>query len=233
MFCWWSDYPHVPLGSHLAILELKPFSRVVRVAISMLLPITVKKWIFLLLLMLVVSMSIQLHSRRTKIFSSVSFRLFHQLDTNILGADGLALGGFGIDDILSQEDLTSIGESFDRLIQLFPSIERETLRRIATKSPYLLALTPDKLSFAVNRIKAELPSVDPSYVMSQRTLGVELLIHCISPAFNIGDQVAQAEQILGEKRNLTEFIRRVPHVLCPRALICFEVPTTRDFLAVR
>jgi len=151
------------------------------------------------------------------------FRLLDQLHTNVAGADGLALGGFGIDDILSKEDMLYIGESFDRLKLLFPSIEQETIRRIATRSPYLLTLSSEKMILAVNRIRVELPFVDPSYIMSQRTLGVELLVHCTSSTFNIENQVIQLGQILEEKRNVTEFIRRVPHVLSPRLLLNLQV----------
>lgn len=142
--------------------------------------------------------------------------------------------GFGIEDLLSSEDMQKIDASFLRLKDLFPGVDDDSIRKIVTRSPYLLTIDTDRIDSAINRLRSEIPFIDQSYVVSQRSLGVELLICSMNPSFDFDLQKRSLHQIVGNYTNFTEFVRRVPHALVPRCLLEIDdyVETLVEYLSI-
>ena len=126
---------------------------------------------------------------------------------------------FGFDEVLSADDVADYQKRFRALSSLFPGVMESDLRALVGISPLLLVIGTDDFRAAVNRMQSELPYVDPSYAVSQRSAGLDLLLSFMSPTFNLAARCQLIENEIGPKRNLTEFIRRVPHALTPRYLL--------------
>lgn len=129
---------------------------------------------------------------------------------------------FEFDEILSSEDVDEYQKRFHNLMVLFPDVSETDLRTLVFISPLLLALETSSLQAAVNRLHDELPFVDPSYVVSQRSCGLDLLLSCMSPMFDLETRRNDVIQVIGKERNITEFLRRVPHCLTPRYLVALR-----------
>lgn len=133
---------------------------------------------------------------------------------------GLSMSfGFDMDEVLSAEDVADYQKRFRALSSLFPGVMESDLRALVGISPLLLVIGTDDFRTAVNRMQSELPYVDPSYAVSQRSAGLDLLLSFMSPTFNLVARCRLIENEIGPNRNLTEFIRRVPHALTPRYLL--------------
>ena len=89
-------------------------------------------------------------------------------------------------------------------------------------SPLLLALETESLQAAVSRLILELPFINPSYVIAQRSCGLDLLLSCMSPMFDLETRRNDVIAVIGKERNVTEFLRRVPHCLTPRYLLALK-----------
>ena len=126
---------------------------------------------------------------------------------------------FGFDEVLSADDVADYQKRFRALSSLFPGVMESDLRALVGISPLLLVIGTDDFRAAVNRMQSELPYADPSYAVSQRSAGLDLLLSFMSPTFNLAARCQLIENEIGPNRNLTEFIRRVPHALTPRYLL--------------
>lgn len=129
---------------------------------------------------------------------------------------------FEFEEILSSEDVDEYQKRFHNLMVLFPEVSETDMRTLVFISPLLLALETGSLQTAVNRLHDELPFVDPSYVVSQRSCGLDLLLSCMSPMFDLETRRNDVVQVIGRERNVTEFLRRVPHCLTPRYLVALR-----------
>jgi hypothetical protein len=129
---------------------------------------------------------------------------------------------FEFEEILSSEDVDEYQKRFQNLMVLFPEVSETDLRTLVFISPLLLALETGSLQTAVDRLHEELPFVDPSYVVSQRSCGLDLLLSCMSPMFDLETRRNDVVQVIGKERNVTEFLRRVPHCLTPRYLVALR-----------
>lgn len=129
---------------------------------------------------------------------------------------------FEFEEILSSEDVDEYQKRFHNLMIMFPEVSETELRTLVFISPLLLALETGSLQTAVNRLHDELPFVDPSYVVSQRSCGLDLLLSCMSPMFDLETRRNDVVQVIGRERNVTEFLRRVPHCLTPRYLVALR-----------
>lgn len=129
---------------------------------------------------------------------------------------------FEFEEILSSEDVDEYQKRFHNLMVLFPDVSETDLRTLVFISPLLLALETGSLQTAVSRLQEELPFVDPSYVISQRSCGLDLLLSCMSPMFDLETRRNDVVQVIGRERNVTEFLRRVPHCLTPRYLVALR-----------
>ena len=131
---------------------------------------------------------------------------------------GLSMS-FGFDEVLSADDVADYQKRFRALSSLFPGVMESDLRALVGISPLLLVIGTDDFRAAVDRMQSELPFVDPSYAVSQRSAGLDLLLSFMSPTFDLAARCQLIENEIGPNRNLTEFIRRVPHALTPRYLL--------------
>lgn len=129
---------------------------------------------------------------------------------------------FDYEEILSSEDVDEYQKRFRGLQKLFPDVEETLLRDLVFISPLLLALETESLQSAVRRLREELPYVDPSYVISQRSCGLDLLLSCMSPTFDLETCRQDVVNVIGKQRNATDFLRRVPHSLTPRYLLALR-----------
>ena len=158
-----------------------------------------------------------------------------------------ASGGaqFGFEDVLSAQDVEDYRRRFDALSALFPGVSDDDLRALVGVSPLLLVIGTDDFRVARDRMVRELPYVDPSYAVSLRSAGLDLLVSFMAPTFDLEARMglvaryvpprsSQAPAFVrastshapirevGPGRNLTEFIRRVPHALTPRYLLALR-----------
>lgn len=129
---------------------------------------------------------------------------------------------FDYEEILSTEDVNEYQKRFRGLLELFPDVSETTLRDLVFISPLLLALETESLQSAVRRLREDLPFVDPSYVISQRSCGLDLLLSCMSPSFDVEKRWKDVVDVIGKERNATEFLRRVPHSLTPRYFLALR-----------
>lgn len=129
---------------------------------------------------------------------------------------------FDYEEILSTEDVNEYQKRFRGLQKLFPEVQETLLRDLVFISPLLLALETESLQVAVRRLREELPYVDPSYVISQRSCGLDLLLSCMSPTFDLETRRQDVVNVIGKQRNATDFLRRVPHSLTPRYLLALR-----------
>jgi hypothetical protein len=130
--------------------------------------------------------------------------------------------GFGFEDILSEEDVKEYRGRFSKLAEMFPEVSWRRLREIVEMSPLLLTIETDALRRGVVVMRQELPFVDPSYVITQRSAGLDLLISLMSPSFNLRSRWEDVVDVIGMKRNATDFIRRVPQSLTPRYILALR-----------
>ena len=105
---------------------------------------------------------------------------------------------------------------------MFPEVAEADLRDLVFISPLLLALETVSLELAVKRLRDELPYINPSYVISQRSCGLDLLLSCMSPTFDLESRRREVVAVIGRDRNVTEFLRRVPHCLTPRYFLALR-----------
>ena len=129
---------------------------------------------------------------------------------------------FDYEEILSAEDVDEYQKRFHSLMVIFPHVRETELRTLVFTSPLLLALETANLKKAVDRLKSDLPFIDPSYVISQRSCGLDLLLSCMSPLFDLETRRNDVISVIGKERNVTEFLRRVPHCLTPRYLLALR-----------
>ena len=129
---------------------------------------------------------------------------------------------FDYDEILSTEDAEEYRGRFRSLMALFPEISESDLRALVFTSPLLLALETESLQAAVSRLTHELPYINPNYVIAQRSCGIDLLLSCMSPMFDLETRRNDVIAVIGKERNVTEFLRRVPHCLTPRYLLALK-----------
>jgi hypothetical protein len=129
---------------------------------------------------------------------------------------------FDYEEILSAEDVDEYQKRFHNLLALFPHVRETELRTLVFTSPLLLALETENLKKAVDRLQSDLPFIDPSYVISQRSCGLDLLLSCMSPLFDLETRRNDVVTVIGKERNVTEFLRRVPHCLTPRYLLALR-----------
>lgn len=139
---------------------------------------------------------------------------------------------FDYDEILSSDDVDEYQRRFHSLMALFPEVPETELRTLVFISPLLLALETSSLRTAVDRLRYELPFIDPSYVIAQRSCGLDLLLSCMSPLFDLDTRRNDVISVIGKERNVTEFLRRVPHCLTPRYLVALRdhCITLKEFL---
>lgn len=123
---------------------------------------------------------------------------------------------FGIEDILSENDLVVFQERFRRLQEIFPRVTERDLTKIITSSPMFLTMNPENFEEALSIIAAIYPAVDPSYIIQQKSPGLELLLSTMSGNFDFSGRQSRLHNIIGHDRNVTEFIHRIPHALLPR-----------------
>mmetsp|Transcript_15196 Transcript_15196/g.14591 ORF Transcript_15196/g.14591 Transcript_15196/m.14591 type:complete len:681 (+) Transcript_15196:218-2260(+) len=128
---------------------------------------------------------------------------------------------FEFGEILTTDDVEEYQKRFQGLKELFPLIIETDLRSMVFISPLLLALETESLQTAVRRLSDELPYVDPSYLIKQRSCGLELLVAFMSPTFNLELRLNDVGAIIDD-RNITEFVQRVPHSLTPRYLLALQ-----------
>lgn len=128
---------------------------------------------------------------------------------------------FEFGEILTTDDVEEYQKRFQGLKELFPFITEIDLRSLVFISPLLLALETESLQTAVRRLANDLPYVDPSYLIQQRSCGLDLLVACMSPTFNLELRLNDVKAII-DNRDLTAFIQRVPHSLTPRYLLALQ-----------
>lgn len=129
---------------------------------------------------------------------------------------------FEFDEILSNDDVVEYRHRFQCLMKLFPEVSEGDLRALVFISPLLLALETETLQLAVNKLHDVVPFIDPSYVIALRSCGLDLLLSSMSPSFDLEARRHDVITVIGKDRNVTEFLRRVPHCLTPRYLIALR-----------
>ena len=128
----------------------------------------------------------------------------------------------GIEDILAKDDLEIMRANIPAMRSIFKHIDTASFESLVHSYPILLAMKPDELSTAISRLNSQVPYVDPNYMVAEHSAaGIELLMSCRSPIFNLSRQVEETSKVLRiggvSTFNTTRaFIRRVPHVLNPR-----------------
>lgn len=123
---------------------------------------------------------------------------------------------FGLEDILSQDDIQIFQQRFQMLKKIFPKLTELELKEIVSTSPLFLTMEPEKFQKSVELIVSMYPCVDPSYLLSQKSPGLELLLLVMSGDFNFSERQQHLQQIIGSQRNITAFIHKIPHALAPR-----------------
>ena len=146
---------------------------------------------------------------------------------------------FEMDDILSTSDMAETWLRFSSLLELFPDVDEVYLRDTVSRLPLYLAIETEKFSYAVERMRKELPFVDPSYVLQQRAAGLDLFLSFMggrldddgskssgSHEFNVSQHVEELEAFLIHKgyqgTDTMEFVRRVPHAVTSRYLLALQ-----------
>lgn len=162
--------------------------------------------------------SINTHNRYAMVSRKLSTRLKvkEKSSTDLFRKINYSNKEFNFEEILSPDDVVEYQKRFHDLMVLFPNILESDLRSMIFISPLLLALETKDLNKAVARLKYELPYVDPSYVIAQRSCGLNLLLSCMSDTFNLSASTSNVVDVIGRERNITEFLRRVPFSLTPR-----------------
>jgi len=92
---------------------------------------------------------------------------------------------FGFEDVLSAQDVEDYRRRFDALSALFPGVSADDLRALVGVSPLLLVIGTDDFRAARDRMVRELPYVDPSYAVSLRSAGLDLLVSFMAPTFDL------------------------------------------------
>ena len=129
---------------------------------------------------------------------------------------------FEFDEILSSDDVEEYRYRFQCLMKLFPEVSEGDLRALVSISPLLLALETENLQAAVSKLRHEVPFINPSYVITLRSCGLDLLLSFMSPSFDLEARRYDVVTVIGKERNVTEFLRRVPHCLTPRYFIALR-----------
>lgn len=129
---------------------------------------------------------------------------------------------FEFDEILSSDDVEEYRYRFQCLLKIFPEVSEGDLRALVFISPLLLALETETLKAAVIKLRHEVPFINPSYLITLRSCGLDLLLSSMSPSFDLEARQYDVVTVIGKERNVTEFLRRVPHCLTPRYLIALR-----------
>lgn len=125
-------------------------------------------------------------------------------------------------DILNAADLAEAEKRYEHLKQIFPGVGEEELQQLVRTSPLLLFLETSKLEESVRKLNTAVQYVDPSYLISQRAPGVELLLSVTSSTFDVQKNLADVVQVVGLNYNVTQLIRRVPQVLTSKYLLALK-----------
>jgi hypothetical protein len=123
---------------------------------------------------------------------------------------------FGFEDILSVDDIEIFQTRFNRLRELFPKIEEKLLRDTVQASPIFLSMEPQKFEESISSISKIYPFLDPSYIMAQKSPGLELLLLAISGEFNFEERQDYLHRVIGRDKDIKLFIHKVPHALIPK-----------------
>ncbi len=128
---------------------------------------------------------------------------------------------FGLDDILSPEDIVLAEGRFQNLVKLFHTISETEIRDVVNRSPSYVTVESSEIMHAVNMLQVNVPYVDPVYVFKQRAAGLDLFLSVIQSDFNHATRVLELQRIL-PNINITEFVRRAPQTLTPRYASALE-----------
>ena len=154
-------------------------------------------------------MILKLQSFKVQIHRIRSLQLHDVNDINNLGE---------LYDILAPQDVEWATDRLRHLKSILPdSLSRYELNEIVLRHPILLSLDTDKITEAMMKMEKAIPFVDMSYLLKQHSPGIELLIQCLSPSFDLEEQYKELSMFLDiNKVNPKNFVRRVPYALAPR-----------------
>jgi len=127
-----------------------------------------------------------------------------------------------LSDILNNADLEEVEARFEQLRGIFPTVEADELEEIVRLSPVLLFLETSKIKEAIKKLNTAVAFVDPSYLLTQRAPGVELLMSVSTPSFDIQRALQDVVSVVGVNYNSTGLIRRVPQILTPKYLLALK-----------
>lgn len=123
----------------------------------------------------------------------------------------------GIEDLFNENDLKIIRERFIGLNKVFPRIKELDLRDIVTSSPLFLTMETDKFINALKQLQEVYPYIDSSYLISQKSPGLQLLLLIMSGNFNFIERQMDVQRVISNSKfSCDEVIQRIPHILIPR-----------------
>lgn len=140
---------------------------------------------------------------------------------------------FGLDDILSSEDIVLAEERFQKLVKVFHTISETEIRDVVNRSPTYVTVESKDIINAINTLRVKVPYVDPVYVFKQRAAGLDLFMSVIQGDFNHDMRVLELQRIVPTV-NITDFVRRAPQTLTPRYASALEttIQTFREALNI-
>ena len=135
-----------------------------------------------------------------------------------------------LSDILNNADLEEVEARFEQLRGIFSTVAVDELEEIVRLSPVLLFLETSKIKEAIRKLNTAVAFVDPSYLLTQRAPGVELLMSVVTtPSIDISMAMQDVVSVVGANYNTTGLVRRVPQILTPKYLLALkEVLSTLD-----